>query len=268
MFAKVYTQIFDSSIAENYTVRHVFMDLLVLADSEGVVDMTTHAISRRTNVPVEIVRDAMHTLSEPDPESRSPDEDGRRIALVDPHREWGWRIINYDHYRKLRDEEGRRAYHRDYMKKYRSKGGVKSGEGLLSPVKACEDPLRDVKSSEALLTHAEAEEEGDVRTPKPPKGGRKRSVTKVQVNNPRALRISALFGRRPDTPWLQDEWEKYLELQPSEEEVRDIEVYYATGDRFLRQDLKTLLNNWMGELDRAAKHLNQARKSQPYSPNL
>lgn len=154
MFAKVYTQIFDSSIAENYTVRHVFMDLLVLADSDGVVDMTIHAISRRTNVPVEIVRDAMRTLAEPDPESRSPDEEGRRIALVDPHREWGWRIINYDHYRKLRDEEGRRAYHRDYMREKRRREGVKPRKEV----------LRSVKSRDAASTHAEGEAEAEGRT--------------------------------------------------------------------------------------------------------
>ena len=43
MFAKVFTQIFDSSIAENYEVRHVFEDMLKLADREGAVDMTGEA---------------------------------------------------------------------------------------------------------------------------------------------------------------------------------------------------------------------------------
>jgi hypothetical protein len=155
MFAKVYSQIFDSSIAENYTVRHVFMDLLVLADSEGVVDMTMHAIARRTNVPQEVIRDAIQVLSEPDPASRSEAEDGRRLALVDTHRDWGWRIINYEHYRKLRDEEGRRAYHRDYMRSYRE-----SGKGPdVKNVNSCEVPLTSVKESDAGLTHAEGDAE-------------------------------------------------------------------------------------------------------------
>lgn len=147
MFAKVYSQIFASSIAENYTTRHVFMDLLVLADSEGVVDMTMGAIARTTNVPLSVVEAAIKELSEPDDASRSPEEEGRRIALIDSHREWGWRIINYGHYRQLRDEEGRRAYHRDYMREKRRKEGVKPREKVLRPV----------KSRDAASTHAEGE---------------------------------------------------------------------------------------------------------------
>ena len=49
MFAKFFQSIFDSSIADDWQLRIVFQDLLVLADKEGVVDMTSEAISRRTN---------------------------------------------------------------------------------------------------------------------------------------------------------------------------------------------------------------------------
>lgn len=74
MFAKVFGQIFDSTIADNYQTRHVFMDLLVLADSDGVIDMTSGAIARRTNVPLEMVESALKELGEPDRGSRTPGE--------------------------------------------------------------------------------------------------------------------------------------------------------------------------------------------------
>lgn len=112
MFAKVFTQIFDSSIAENHQTRHVFMDLLVLADSDGVIDMTMEAIARRTNVPLEIVRAALSDLCAPDPASRTPLEDGRRLLPLDEGRAWGWQVVNYAHYRAIRDEESRREYWR------------------------------------------------------------------------------------------------------------------------------------------------------------
>ena len=121
MFAKVFSQIFDSSIAESHTVRHIFMDLLVLADATGVVDMTIHAISRRINVPLEDVRAAIEKLASPDPLSRSEREEGRRIVLIDSHRDWGWQIVNYEHYRKTQDEDARRSYFRDYRKQEREK---------------------------------------------------------------------------------------------------------------------------------------------------
>lgn len=119
MFAKVFTQIFDSSIADNFQHRHVFMDLLVLADSDGVIDMTAGAIARRTNVPLEMVQEAITALCAPDPDSRTPGEDGRRLLPVDTARGWGWQIVNYHHYRQIRDEESRREYHRDYRRKER-----------------------------------------------------------------------------------------------------------------------------------------------------
>lgn len=121
MFAKVFSQIFDSSIAESHLVRHIFMDLLVLADATGVVDMTMHAISRRINVPLEDVRAAIEKLASPDPLSRSEREEGRRIVLIDSHRDWGWQIVNYEHYRKTQDEDARRSYFRDYRKAERDK---------------------------------------------------------------------------------------------------------------------------------------------------
>lgn len=120
VFAKIFAQIFDSSISSDYVVRHVFMDLLVLADRDGVVDMTIDAISRRTNVPEDIVTHAIKKLMEPDSKSRSPHEQGARIVPLDSHREWGWQIVNYDHYRHIRDEESRRAYFRDKKREYRA----------------------------------------------------------------------------------------------------------------------------------------------------
>lgn len=151
MFAKIFSQIFDSSIAKDHVVRHVFMDLLVLADRDGVVDMTLDAISRRTNVPEEMVHHAIIELTRPDQASRSKEEDGRRLALLDSHRDWGWQIVNYDHYRNLIDEESRRAYFRDKKREQRKKDGKPSGNVQL------------VRDSPTLSTQAEAEAEGEAK---------------------------------------------------------------------------------------------------------
>lgn len=121
MFAKLFRQIFESSIAENYQTRHTFMDLLILADIDGVVDMTQEAISRITNVPIETVCEALEELEAPDEQSRNPAEDGRRIVRLDDHRDWGWQIVNYEAYRQIRDEEARRAYFRERKREQRAK---------------------------------------------------------------------------------------------------------------------------------------------------
>lgn len=94
--------------------------LVILADKHGVVDMTAAAIARRTTIPVEIIEVGLRALEQPDPESRSPDEEGRRIVPLSDSRSWGWRLVNYDHYRKMRSEEERREYHRVYARKRRA----------------------------------------------------------------------------------------------------------------------------------------------------
>ena len=121
MFAKVFSQIFDSTIAENYRVRHMFMDLLVMADSDGVVDKTPEAISRIANVPLEQIQYGLQVLAQPDQKSRTKDHDGRRIQLIDDQRDWGWRIVNFQKYRDIRDEEARRIANRSYKRQQRAK---------------------------------------------------------------------------------------------------------------------------------------------------
>ena len=121
MFAKVFAQIFDSSIADNWQVRHVFEDLLKLADINGVVDMTHEAIARRTNVPLDVVTKAIQDLEQPDPKSRSKAEEGRRIVHLDKHRNWGWVIVNYQQYRQIASEEQRRAKGTERVRRLRAK---------------------------------------------------------------------------------------------------------------------------------------------------
>jgi len=92
-----------------------FQQLIVLANRHGEVDMTADAISRRTTIPLDIIEKGLMALSQPDPDSRTADEDGRRIVLIDPHRAWGWRLVNYDKYRKIRNDEERREYQREWI---------------------------------------------------------------------------------------------------------------------------------------------------------
>ena len=121
MYAKIFTQIFDSSVNEDCHVRWVFEDMMKLADVNGVVDMTHEAIARRTNAPLDIVKKGIERLEMPDDSSRNPDYEGRRIVRLDEHRSWGWWIVNYEYYRNLASEEQKRARTRERVRKFRQK---------------------------------------------------------------------------------------------------------------------------------------------------
>src|SRR5207247_2600082 len=78
---------------------------------------------------------ALAKLGSPDPLSRTPDEDGRRIVPLDEGREWGWRLVNYMRYRLIRDQEGRRQQGREAQARFRARQrDITSGGDLIDAV--------------------------------------------------------------------------------------------------------------------------------------
>lgn len=152
LYAKVFTQILDSSIAEDYQIRHTFEDLLKLCDQNGVVDMTLPSIARRLNVPLELVARCISELEKPDPASRTQDHGGCRIVRIDDHREWGWVIVNYAYYRSLASEEQRRERTRVRVDNFRMKRTVTLGNACNAKQKQKQkDMHKQIKQTHASL---------------------------------------------------------------------------------------------------------------------
>jgi hypothetical protein len=116
MYGKLFAQMYDGTLGTEgpWEALVTFQQMIVLADQAGVVDMTPEVLSRRTTIPVEIIRKGIAALEQPDPGSRSADEEGRRIVRLSATRDWGWRLVNYQKYREIRTAEERRAYQRAY----------------------------------------------------------------------------------------------------------------------------------------------------------
>lgn len=108
MYGKLFEQMYDSSLCENWRALITFQQMVILSDVSGFVDMTHEAIARRTNIPIDIIREGIAELEKPDPRSRSPKESGRRIVRLDEHRDWGWQIVNHKQYRDLASLEEKR----------------------------------------------------------------------------------------------------------------------------------------------------------------
>lgn len=118
MFAKVFESMYDGSLATSgpWEALVTFQQLLVLADRFGDVDMTAEVISRRTIIPLEIIRKGIEELEKPDQQSRDPSHEGRRIVPISPTRAWGWHIVNYSKYAAIRSAEERREYKAAYYR--------------------------------------------------------------------------------------------------------------------------------------------------------
>lgn len=139
MYVKVFETIFDGSLYGQFEPTVVFLAMLVIAKREGIVDMTPQAIAARCGYPLDIVERGIHALEQPDPLSRTPDEDGRRIVRLEEHRNWGWRITNYEKYEKIRSAAERREYFRTKRAEYRARD-KKEKSTLFTSSSTCSPP--------------------------------------------------------------------------------------------------------------------------------
>ena len=121
MYGKIFESIYDGTLAEDWRALITFQQMIVLCDSDGVLDMTTQAVSRRTGIPIEHINAGVEILEQPDPHSRTSDDQGRRIMRLDDHRAWGWKIINHQKYRDLVDHETVKEQNRVRQQRYRDK---------------------------------------------------------------------------------------------------------------------------------------------------
>lgn len=106
-YTPVFGSIYAGTLWGRWPMAPVWASLLPLADARGQIDLSYEAIAGMTGWPLELLRQGIEQLCEPDPHSRSRAEEGRRLVLIDPARSWGWRVVNHELYR----EKARQAMH-------------------------------------------------------------------------------------------------------------------------------------------------------------
>lgn len=104
-YTKLFSNIITSTIwNEDDQTRIVWITMLALADKNGEVQGTVPGLARIAGVPTEACRNAIAKFLAPDPDSRSKDDEGRRIEPIDG----GWFLINYAKYREMASDSDRK----------------------------------------------------------------------------------------------------------------------------------------------------------------
>lgn len=117
-FTKLFSSITESTIwCEPERTRLVWITMLAMADRHGRVWASVPGLANRARVPVDDCRTALDSFLGPDRDSRTKTNDGRRIEPIDG----GWRLLNHEKYRDIRDEESIRESKRKYMANRRAK---------------------------------------------------------------------------------------------------------------------------------------------------
>ena len=246
MFVKLFTQILDSSIADDRRLRHFFTDILLCADMKGFVMMTESAISRRIGAPLDEVEWGLAELEKPDPRSKTPDCDGRRIERLEGSG-YGWKIINFETYRALKSAEDMREKTRERVRRFRSKS--KTSDDCNADVTPCN------AGNDRQKQKQRAEEETETSPPTPPRGAK--GASKIFPTTPQAIRIAQHFHRKSTTAWDPKEVKAFKAISPIDDDDLDLVLRYEESERakgkdgWHKRDMVTLLNQFQRELDRA-----------------
>lgn len=114
----MFSSIIASSVwCESDKTRLVWITMLAMADKTGVVEAAVPGLANAARVTIDDCKLAIEKFLAPDPDSRTSDNEGRRIEKI----EGGWRLLNYAKYRAKLDAEERREYKTNWQRDARSK---------------------------------------------------------------------------------------------------------------------------------------------------
>ena len=115
-FVVIDAEILSSSVwSEAAHVKLVWLTLLILCDTEGYVGAAIPGIAHAAGVSLDQAREALALFMEPDPDSRTQKDEGRRLEVADR----GFRILNFvEHLDRLSADRKRT---RDRVRKFRER---------------------------------------------------------------------------------------------------------------------------------------------------
>lgn len=285
MFVKLFTQILDSSIADDRRLRHFFTDLLLCADPKGYVSMTDSAIARRIGASMDEVTWGLDQLSSPDPRSKTLDFEGRRIERLEGTG-YGWRIINFENYKAMKSADDMREKTKERVRKFRESKrtqgkshDVTLGNAVVTlcnasnPMQRQMQMQRQIKKKEDPPTPQGGALFFDQEIPtseKPsneilPDGWNRISKAeqgrkKVLRNTPIMIRIGKFFGQRESTLWTIADYIALQDVQPSDEDLDLIESHYSLeleNNGYRITCIQTLLNQWPKARSKAAIYFSE-----------
>jgi len=96
--------------------------MLAMADRKGRVFGSIPGLANRARISLESAEDSINRFLSPDKYSRTENNEGRRIEKI----KGGWRLLNYQAYREMQDEETVKETKRLWAEKNRAK--IKQGK--------------------------------------------------------------------------------------------------------------------------------------------
>lgn len=188
MYGKHFTSMYSGSMVGSGACVFAVWGFVISHAIDSRVELNPKLLSAIIGEPEETIRLAIAKLMEPDDESRSKVNDGRRLIREG---QFQYFVPTWENYRKIRQEEERREYNREMQRKHRASKNVNDN-------KHCQD-----SSAMSAHTEAEAYSEEELR-------GRPSTVacsepgkpaSKPNDDSPIVMEFDTVKGRDGKTKW-------------------------------------------------------------------
>lgn len=246
-YSKLHSSIVNSSLwTETDSARILFITLLAICDRDGVVYGSRVGIDRIANINPEDSEEAWNCLMTPDKNSsdkiRAPENQGRRIEEVSG----GFKLINFEYYRGLRNDDDRREQNRTAQARFKAKVSPDK------PETAAVSPVKPMQRQRQIQSHTHTDQEGVCVTEEE---GESRKE-KTSFDDDLANDLMQVY-RRPKNSKLSFMEQSALaeifrERSRYREEWEIIATLKQKEPRYFPQSLSKLLTNWQETLDRAS----------------
>ena len=153
MYGKHFESMYTGSMMGQGALAFAVWGYVISHVKDDTIELNPRLLAALIGEGEHNIKATLAAFCRPDPHSRTKDEDGRKLIKIG---EFAYRVVNAKKYRSMRNEEDRREYMKDYMRKRRKNAdSVNTG-------KQC-------KQCKPQLAHTEAEAEADTDKKKVPK---------------------------------------------------------------------------------------------------
>lgn len=206
-YTKLFASIITSTLwSEDDRTRIVWITLMACADKNGEFQGSIPGLARIAGVPVEDCRNAIAKFLSPDPDSRTKDDEGRRIEEIPG----GWALLNYRKYRDMASDEDRKRAAAERQQRVRDRKSRNShAESRTSHAPVTGESLQK--------SQAEAEAEAKKDTPPLPPGGSPPSAARSQEQTLPGVTVD----KKPDQNSVPEGFDEFWECYPKKVAKQD-----------------------------------------------
>lgn len=239
-YTKLFRSIAASTIvSEPLPTRWLWVTLLSQADKGGNVYGSIPGLARLANITIEEVEFALASLMSPDPYSRTPDNEGRRLEVVDG----GWRLLNHAKYAAMRNEAERAEYKRKWDQENRPSGWQR-------------------QQSDSPTVRQKSDQDKGVSDTSPSKSGKSDAPDPTSTNTNTSSREKqkqergSPSGSRLPKDWaLPDDWREWAQAERDDVDVQAEAAKFADhwhsvpGAKARKTDWQATWRNWIRRAD-------------------